>query len=174
MVGRQTEDLDGYEDDGYEVIYPVDYQAAGHIVDDDIHDICVKPLRQGVRLTAVFDSCHSGTVMDLPYVYSIKGVLKEPNLAAEAAQGALNALPAYSRGDLGGVVSTVMEFTNKALRGDDAHNGAMQTKTSPADVIMFSGSKDNQTSTNAMIAQQATGAMSWAFITTLKENPQQS
>lgn len=33
--GGQTEDLDGDEDDGNdEVIYPVDFKKAGHIVDD--------------------------------------------------------------------------------------------------------------------------------------------
>lgn len=173
--GGQTEDLDGDEDDGMdEVIYPLDFQTAGHIVDDDIHDMVVKPLAQGVRLTAVFDSCHSGTVMDLPYVYSTKGVLKEPNLASEAAQGALSVFEAYTRGDLGSVVSSVMGFATKAMRDPEARNTTMQTKTSPADVIMFSGSKDDQTSADATIAQQHTGAMSWAFITALKQNPRQS
>ena len=34
--GGQTKDLDGDEDDGYdEVIYPLDFKQAGHIVDDD-------------------------------------------------------------------------------------------------------------------------------------------
>lgn len=34
--GGQTEDLDGDEDDGMdEVIYPVDFKQAGHIVDDE-------------------------------------------------------------------------------------------------------------------------------------------
>jgi len=38
--GGQTPDLDGDEDDGYdEVIYPVDFRSAGHIVDDEMHDI---------------------------------------------------------------------------------------------------------------------------------------
>jgi len=37
----------------------------------------VKPLPLQCRLTAVFDACHSGTVLDLPYVYSSKGVVKE-------------------------------------------------------------------------------------------------
>lgn len=31
------------------------------------HTLLVKPLPAGCRLTAIFDSCHSGTVMDLPY-----------------------------------------------------------------------------------------------------------
>lgn len=35
------------------------------------HDMLVKPLPAGCRLTAIFDSCHSGTVMDLPYVVSL-------------------------------------------------------------------------------------------------------
>ena len=55
-----------------ETIMPVDFQQSGHITDDDIHDILVKPLPAGVRLTAIFDSCHSQTVMDLPYVYHSK------------------------------------------------------------------------------------------------------
>ncbi len=34
--GGQTQDLDGDEDDGMdEVIYPVDFKRAGHIVDDE-------------------------------------------------------------------------------------------------------------------------------------------
>lgn len=145
--GGQTEDLDGDEDDGFdEVIYPVDHKQAGHIVDDDIHAIVVKPLPQGVRLTAIFDSCHSGSVMDLPYSYSTKGVLKEPNLAAEAGQGLLSAFGAYARGDIGGVTKEIFGFAKQAIRGDSGYKKTIATRTSSADVIMWSGSKDDQTS----------------------------
>ncbi|TEA05987.1 Metacaspase-1 [Colletotrichum sidae] len=173
--GGQTKDLDGDEDDGYdEVIYPVDFRQTGHITDDEMHRIMVQPLQAGVRLTAIFDSCHSGTALDLPYIYSTQGILKEPNLAKEAGQGLIGAISSYTQGDLGGVASNIMGFFKKATTGEDAHNRAMATKTSPADVIMFSGSKDDQTSADATIAAQATGAMSWAFITALKKNSQQS
>lgn len=206
--GGQTKDLDGDEADGYdEVIYPVDFRQFGHITDDEMHRIMVQPLHGGVRLTAIFDSCHSGTALDLPYIYSTQGILKEPNLAKEAGQGLLGAISAYSQGDLGGVANNIMGFFKKAANGDDAYNRTMATKTSPADVIMLSGSKDDQTScvyfavstshasgiswmavscmvrvwltihlnrADATIASQATGAMSWAFITALKKNPQQS
>lgn len=82
--GDIADDCLGFDD----VIYPVDYKAAGHIVDDEMHDIMyveltrlkkhssklggyrVKPLQPGVRLTAIFDSCHSGTALDLPFIYS--------------------------------------------------------------------------------------------------------
>ncbi len=153
----------------------------------------VRPLQAGVRLTAIFDSCHSGTALDLPYIYSTQGILKEPNLAKEAGQGLLGAVSAYSRGDLGGVASNIVGFFKKASSSEDAYARSMAVKTSPADVVMFSGSKDDQTScvlspsppppfsfltvfysADATIAAQATGAMSWAFITSLKKNPQQS
>ncbi|KAF4305925.1 Peptidase C14 caspase catalytic [Botryosphaeria dothidea] len=173
--GGQTKDLDGDEDDGYdEVIYPVDFRQAGHIVDDEMHRIMVQTLQPGVRLTAIFDSCHSGSALDLPYIYSTSGVLKEPNLAKEAGQGLLGIVSSYARGDLGGMASTAMGLFKKATTGDDTYKRNLRTKTSPADVIMWSGSKDTQTSSDATIGGQATGAMSWAFITSLKKNPQQS
>lgn len=173
--GGQTEDLDGDEDDGNdEVIYPVDFKKAGHIVDDQLHAIMVAPLPPGARLTAIFDSCHSGSCLDLPYVYSTQGVLKEPNLAKEAGQGLLGAFTSYSSGDLGGVAKNLMGIFKAATTGDDAYERTKRTKTSAADVVMWSGSKDDQTSADATIAAQATGAMSWAFITAMKQNPNQS
>lgn len=71
--GGQTKDLDGDEDDGFDegqcnihqnpiaaympfvVIYPLDFETAGHIVDDLMHDIMVRPLPPGCRMTAIFD-----------------------------------------------------------------------------------------------------------------------
>ncbi|KAF2459280.1 peptidase C14, caspase domain-containing protein [Lineolata rhizophorae] len=173
--GGQTKDLDGDEEDGYdEVIYPVDFRQAGHIVDDEMHRIMVGPLKPGVRLTAIFDSCHSGSALDLPYIYSTQGVLKEPNLAKEAGQGLLGIVSSYARGDIGGIANNILSFGKKAIAGDDVYKKNLRTKTSPADVIMWSGSKDSQTSQDAQIKGEATGAMSWAFVTALKKNPQQS
>ncbi|EIN07797.1 peptidase C14 [Punctularia strigosozonata HHB-11173 SS5] len=170
--GGQTKDLDGDEEDGYdEVIYPVDYQDAGHIVDDDMHAIMVRPLPPGCRLTAIFDSCHSGSALDLPYIYSTEGKIKEPNLAAEAGQGLLSAVTSYARGDMGGVFKSAMGVF-KAATGNQskASQYAKQTRTSPADVISFSGCKDSQTSADTVEAGSATGAMSYALITALTEN----
>jgi hypothetical protein len=68
--GGQQADQDGDEEDGTdETILPLDFEKVGMIIDDEIHDLVVKPLPEGVKLTAVFDSCHSGTAMDLPFVY---------------------------------------------------------------------------------------------------------
>ena len=124
----------------------MDFRQVGHINDDEMHRIMVQPLEAGVRLTAIFDSCHSGTALDLPYIYSTQGVLKEPNLAKEAGQGLLGVISTYSQGDLGGVASNLMDFFKKAQSGDDAYNKTMAAKKSPADVIMWSISRGLETS----------------------------
>ncbi|GAA5918649.1 hypothetical protein JCM1841_002292 [Sporobolomyces salmonicolor] len=174
--GGQTKDLDGDEDDGYdETIYPLDFKQSGEIVDDEMHAIMVRPLPQGCRLTAIFDCCHSGSALDLPYMYSTQGKIKEPNMLADAGSGALSAITSYARGDLGGVFKAVTGVGQKLMGGSSkAEQITKQTKTSYADVISWSGCKDSQTSADASIAGTATGAMSWAFITALTKYPQQT
>ena len=75
------------------------------------------------RLTVIYDCCHSGTALDLPFIYDADGQPK-------------------------------MEIQEKIV----------QTKTSEADVILFSGCKDNQTSQE----KSGNGAASYAFIDTIK------
>ncbi|KAI3573627.1 peptidase C14, caspase domain-containing protein [Fusarium oxysporum f. sp. albedinis] len=156
------------------VICSVDFRQTGPITENEMHRIMVHPLQAGVRLTAIFDSCHSGTALGLPYIYSTQGILKAPNLAKEEGQGLLGVISSYSQGDLGGVASNHFGFIKKAATGDEVHERNLRTKTSPADVIMWTGSRDDQTSVDATLASQATGAMTWAFVTALKKSPQQS
>ncbi|KAG9102450.1 Ca(2+)-dependent cysteine protease [Ceratobasidium sp. UAMH 11750] len=174
--GGQTKDRDGDEADGQdEVIYPVDFEQNGHIVDDDMHAIMVQPLPAGCRLTAIFDSCHSGSALDLPYIYSTEGKIKEPNLLAEAGQGLLGAGLSYARGDMSGVMKGLGGLLKSATGSNKkAEAYARQTRTSPADVISWSGCKDSQTSADTVEAGEATGAMSYAFIEVLTRQPQQS
>jgi hypothetical protein len=75
---------------------------------------------------------------------------------------------------MSGMASTAMGLFKKVGGGSSTYERNKQTKTSPADVIMWSGSKDEQTSQDANIGGEATGAMSWAFVTSLKKNPHQS
>ncbi|KAF8204693.1 peptidase C14, caspase domain-containing protein [Pholiota molesta] len=157
----------GHGGDGYDegISFSVDYESEGHIVDDLIHNIMVKPLPAGCRLTAIFDSCHSGSAM---------GKVKEPNLAAEAGQGLLSAVTSYARGDMSGVFKSAMGLVKTATGNTQkAERITRTTKTSPADVISWSGCKDSQTSADANEAGQATGAMSYAFVTLSQQSYQQ-
>jgi hypothetical protein len=72
--------------------------------------------------------------------------LKEPNLAKDAALDLFSAFDSYSKGDIGGVTTTAIGLFKKVTNSGTARERTLMTKTSPADVIMFSGSKDTQTS----------------------------
>ncbi len=70
-----------------ECICPVDYATSGSkdfgfIRDDDLNTILVKTLKQGARLTVCFDSCHSGSALDLPFRW-VPGVKSPDRLFME-------------------------------------------------------------------------------------------
>ncbi|KFH71570.1 hypothetical protein MVEG_01868 [Podila verticillata NRRL 6337] len=173
--GGQTEDLDGDEDDGFdETIYPVDHERAGTIVDDTLHAIMVRPLPPGCRLTAVMDCCHSGSALDLPYIYSTSGQLKEATVIGDVGNGLANAGKSYLMGDLNGMIKGLSGI-GKRVTNPGSREKALREKSSPADVIMFSGCKDTQTSADTHEQGYGmTGALSFSLISSLSQNPRQS
>ncbi|KAI0055440.1 peptidase C14 [Artomyces pyxidatus] len=125
---------DRNRDKGYgfdEMIFPVDYKKAGTILDDDLHDYLVGPLPPGCRLTAVFDSCHSASVLDLTYRYHSDGHAKRLRLSSRF----------------------------------------LDERSTPGDVLCWSGSKDDQDSADASVGGLSVGAMSYAFLKVLKSKP---
>ncbi|KAB2596443.1 metacaspase-1-like [Pyrus ussuriensis x Pyrus communis] len=67
--GSQQRNYTGDEVDGFdETLCPLDFETQGMIVDDEINATIVRPLPAGARLHAIVDACHSGTVLDLPYL----------------------------------------------------------------------------------------------------------
>ncbi|KAM7263389.1 hypothetical protein ACFE04_001072 [Oxalis oulophora] len=70
--GLRQPEFDGKEGDGFdETICPVDFAENGMIRDNELYTTIVKPLKKGTKLHAIIDACHSGSVLDLPYVFSI-------------------------------------------------------------------------------------------------------
>lgn len=67
--GSRQRNYNGDEVDGYdETLCPLDFETQGMIVDDEINATIVRPLPRGVKLHAIIDACHSGTVLDLPFL----------------------------------------------------------------------------------------------------------
>ena len=73
--GTKIRDDDwGEEDDGFdEALVPVDFKSAGVIRDDDLYEILIANLPDGVHMVSLMDCCHSGTILDLPYIFKGDG-----------------------------------------------------------------------------------------------------
>ena len=123
--GTSTVDFNNDEKDGQdEVIVPIDaYSINTCIIDDELNMMIRNTLKPGAKLVALFDSCFSGTVLDLRYTYGY------PNNT--------------------NVSETV------------------------GDVYMISGCTDQQTSMDTVAPingkEMASGAMTYAFLTMVKE-----
>lgn len=164
--GGQEKDKSGDEADGVdETICPLDFETKGQIIDDDIHLTVATPLPEGVRLTALFDACHSGTGMDLPYCYLPNGQVKHSINVKQMASDAMGIRSSFLKGDKLGAAKQLFNMVQPKQKRE---------KTTKAQVILFSGCKDAQTSADAHIEQKFQGAMTWALLTALKEKPSQT
>eukprot|EP00804_Cyclotella_cryptica_P013368 CCRYP_005134-RA/>CCRYP_005134-RA protein AED:0.17 eAED:0.17 QI:701/1/1/1/1/1/3/383/699 len=56
-----------------EALIPCDYNESGIIRDTLVFKTLLAPMRKGVTMTCILDSCHTGVMVDLPYLWSTKG-----------------------------------------------------------------------------------------------------
>ncbi|KAF9903419.1 Ca(2+)-dependent cysteine protease [Linnemannia zychae] len=171
--GGQVNDLDGDETEGRDnCIFPLDHAENGVITDDELHTLLVKALPPGVRLTAVFDCCHSGSALDLPYLYASTGYIRGSsalaNLGHELVEGNFDAE----------ALKELQAKWQKLQLEEKEFARQVRLKAADADVIMFSGCKDDQTSADVKVTRggksSSNGAMTYAFTKSIRENPEQS
>jgi metacaspase-1 len=72
----ESEEQDGKD----EALVPIDYLENGMVRDDELFDILIKPLPDNAHLFCVMDCCHSGSILDLPYVYNGNGLSGEMDI----------------------------------------------------------------------------------------------
>lgn len=144
------------------------------------------------RLTILFDCCHSGSACELPYVFrpdadgniNLMDTLKKGAGLVRAAEKLIQG--GWSRdkvSDAKMLLGGATDFFNGLhhMRGHDADDDGLAAENfsehwerEGKDVWMFSGCRDDQTSADATISGAATGAMSWAFIGTMRDSPELS
>ncbi|KAH6598426.1 hypothetical protein BASA61_002857 [Batrachochytrium salamandrivorans] len=169
--GGQISDLDGDESDGLdELIFPLDHKDAGVIIDDEMNRFLVRNLPRGVRLTAIFDCCHSGSALDLPFTYAPNGRIKENTPMAKLSRMAKGTTSLLMRGNVKRAMTRIQDGFKQLKIRAQSQNEKVATKGSlVADVILFAGCKDSETSSDAKINGKATGAMTYALTKVLKE-----
>ena len=84
--GSYIKDNNGNEITGYDqMICPLDFNM---VLDDELKNIINKNLKSGVTLIALFDSCFSGSVLDLKYQYM--DILQSNNLTENTKENETN------------------------------------------------------------------------------------
>ncbi len=79
--GHLLHDVSGDERDSEydQCLTPIDWKTAGYLEDDSIYEWLITRIPYGARLTCLIDACTSGTVCDLPFLYtSNRGSRGEP------------------------------------------------------------------------------------------------
>lgn len=189
--GGQIRDPDGDRASGFDdTIVPVDFEQNGQLDSDTLHRHLVTRLHPTSTLFVVFDCCHSGSAIELPFVYrsdedgnvSLMDNVKQGLHLVQTAQTLLQ----------GGFSMNKVQDAKQLLAGATSFFQGLKHRAEPREeglgeehfqedwrseqkrVFMYSGCKDDQTSADASISGEHVGAMSWAFLQNMKANPNQS
>ncbi|ATY64656.1 metacaspase [Cordyceps militaris] len=192
--GGQVRDPTGQRPSGIlDTICPVDFEERGQIDSDTLHQHLVTRMPGNSTLFAILDCCHSGSALELPYVYrtddsgnvSLVDNIRQGMRLMSEASGLLSGGGGFSFDKLAeaqdlyaGATSFFRSFKHmgeeQQAAGLDADEDSAMYQQEHKMVTMFSGCRDDQTSADASIAGVSEGAMSWAFLQVMRRNPNPS
>ncbi len=90
-------------------------------------------------------------MLDLPYVYNPDGSLKPHTMKDELGYSAKDAAMNLMRGNKFGAAFKMVKGIAAAMNVDKANAYTQQSRSTMADVVLFSGCKDRQTSVDTQI-----------------------
>lgn len=189
MPDNQRTRVSGFND----TIVPVDYEVNGMIDSPTLHRHLVSRLPQNCTLTVIFDCCHSGSALELPYVYRtdeygnvnlMDNLQMGYQLVGEASHLIQGGFSFQNVGEAAQLLGGAKDFFHSLRHQLTGEDGGTNTETGLAaasdfgedwaregkSVFMLSGCKDEQTSADAFIRGKHVGAMSWAFLETMKQD----
>lgn len=133
--GTTIKDTSKDESDGKDsVLVPLDYSENGAITDDWLYSNLVSVLPEGVTCWAFTDCCHSGTMLDLQFNLQCNSVYKKSKKVPS------------------NVIYNSHEWSNQFGFSKES------SKPTAANIYLFSGCLDPDTSADATIKNQAQGA----------------
>jgi len=174
-----------------DTIVPQDFESNGQIPSAMLHSTLVSRLPANSSLFVVLDCCHSGSALELPYVYrtdedgnvglmdNLKTGFSLANEASHLIQGDYGF---QSIGEAKQLLAGATDFFRGLRHRHEetdqyglGHSANADAAEGPKDVYMYSGCRDDQTSADASIAGSHVGAMSWAFLECMRQKgPNQS
>ncbi|KAK3066817.1 hypothetical protein LTR53_016670 [Teratosphaeriaceae sp. CCFEE 6253] len=185
---------DDYRASGFDdTIVPADFETNGQVPSNLLHHLLVSKLPPNSSLFIVFDCCHSGSAIELPYVFradedgnvnqldNVQAGMRLMGAASHLIQGGFTMGSVNeAEGLLAGATDFFRGLSHRPGRTDQY--GLRESDTydeyeseGVKRVWMYSGCRDDQTSADASIAGSHVGAMSWAFLETMREyGPRQS
>lgn len=190
--GGQIPDEDGDRASGLDdTIIPYDFRARGQLKSSLLHQTLITCLPPSSTLLVVFDCCHSGSALELPYVYMSD---ENGNVSVmdnyDASMRLLGDATRFIKGGFGithhneakALLAGAQAFFTGLMHQDNAdqyglgqENFGENWASERKNVWMYSGCRDDQTSADADIDGSHVGAMSYAFLTSMRHfGPQQS
>ncbi|KAF2089412.1 putative metacaspase [Saccharata proteae CBS 121410] len=186
--GGQVADPDGDRPTGLDdTIVPVDFESNGQIDSGRLHKHLVSRLHPTSSLFVIMDCCHSGSVLELPFVYRsdddgnvnmIDNLKEGMELVGEAShliQGGF-VLDQRTIGEAKHLFAGATSFFRGLRHMGEQQEEGLEEERFEEDwsrehkmVTMFSGCRDDQTSADASIGGSHVGAMSWAFLECMKQ-----
>ncbi|KAF2644477.1 peptidase C14 [Massarina eburnea CBS 473.64] len=189
--GAQIRDTDGvHNGTGIDdTIVPIDFEANGQISSTLLHEHLVTRMASNCTLFVLMDCCHSGSALELPYVYRsdsdgqislMDNLKKGAQLVGEAQELFAGGFKYDKMGEARELLAGATDFFRglKHFREQEVEEEGLQENAFVGEygsenkmVTMLSGCKDDQTSADANIGGQSTGATTWAFLQIMKQNP---
>lgn len=184
--GGQIRDVDGNRSTGLDdSLVPVDFERNGQISSTLLHEHLVTNLASECTLFILLDCCHSGSAVELPFVYRSDAegqisLLDNLRKGAQLVGEAQNLLSGGLRFDKAGEARELLAGATSFFRGlkhmggegeeEGLQEGEFEDQYGHENrmVTMFSGCRDDQTSADARIEGESTGAMVSLFVVGLE------
>jgi metacaspase-1 len=163
---------------------PVDFETNGQISSTILHEHLVTNMAHNCTLFILMDCCHSGSAVELPFVFrsDADGNISLLDNLRKGAQLVGDAQDLISRGfsfDKMGEARELLAGATSFFRGLKHQGEGEEEGLQEGDfeeqygherkmVTMFSGCRDDQTSADARIGGESTGAMTWAFLQVMR------